>query len=204
MLDVNQNAPDFTLPEFYGGNYHFYDIPAQTSVLVFYKFSCGTCRFTFPYIQKIYDAYGELLNFRAIAEDDRDSTQKFRDDLRINIPTVLDLPPYPVSAAYGLESVPSIFIVDASHNIRFATYGFVKQDLLNFADVLAEKTGRPQIDLFQEMEVPEINPEISDYEFDQMMNQLKKLESEHPELISPDSPTQRVGESPVEGFPSAM
>lgn len=36
-------------------------------------------------------------------------------------------------------------------------------------------------------------PEISDYEFDMLMNRLKALEAEHPELITPDSPTQRVG-----------
>src|SRR5262245_3100242 len=44
------------------------------------------------------------------------------------------------------------------------------------------------------------NPEISDAEFDQLMNQLKKLEAEHPDLITPDSPTQRVGGKPREGF----
>ena len=49
----------------------------------------------------------------------------------------------------------------------------------------------------------ENNPEISDYEFDRMMSSLKKIEEEHPELLTPDSPTQRVGELPVEGFPSA-
>jgi DNA ligase (NAD+) len=43
-------------------------------------------------------------------------------------------------------------------------------------------------------------PEISDTDFDQLMNQLKKLEAEHPELIAPDSPTQRVGGKPREGF----
>src|SRR5215470_5899949 len=44
------------------------------------------------------------------------------------------------------------------------------------------------------------DPEISDAKFDQLMNQLKKLEAEHPELIEPDSPTQRVGGKPREGF----
>jgi len=43
-------------------------------------------------------------------------------------------------------------------------------------------------------------PEISDAEFDKLMQQLKDLESEHPELITPDSPTQRVGGKPREGF----
>src|SRR5579864_1418540 len=44
------------------------------------------------------------------------------------------------------------------------------------------------------------NPEISDAEFDKLMQQLKGLESEHPALVTPDSPTQRVGGKPREGF----
>jgi DNA ligase (NAD+) len=44
------------------------------------------------------------------------------------------------------------------------------------------------------------NPEISDAEFDQLMQLLKDLESEHPSLVRPDSPTQRVGGKPREGF----
>jgi len=43
-------------------------------------------------------------------------------------------------------------------------------------------------------------PEVSDAEFDTLMNELKALEKEHPELITPDSPTQRVGGKPREGF----
>ena len=37
------------------------------------------------------------------------------------------------------------------------------------------------------------DPEISDYEFDMMMQELKRIEKEHPELVTPDSPTQKVG-----------
>src|SRR4051812_48770146 len=44
------------------------------------------------------------------------------------------------------------------------------------------------------------DPEISDAEFDRLMNELKKLEAAHPELITPESPTQRVGGKPREGF----
>jgi DNA ligase (NAD+) len=44
------------------------------------------------------------------------------------------------------------------------------------------------------------NPEISDADFDKLMQQLKNLESEHPSLVTPDSPTQRVGGKPREGF----
>jgi DNA ligase (NAD+) len=43
-------------------------------------------------------------------------------------------------------------------------------------------------------------PEISDAAYDALMNELKKLEREHPDLVTPDSPTQRVGGKPAEGF----
>jgi DNA ligase (NAD+) len=46
-------------------------------------------------------------------------------------------------------------------------------------------------------------PEISDADFDKLMNDLKRLEAEHPELVTPDSPTQRVGGKPREGFVKA-
>jgi DNA ligase (NAD+) len=44
------------------------------------------------------------------------------------------------------------------------------------------------------------SPEISDADFDKLMLQLQQLEAEHPALITPDSPTQRVGGKPREGF----
>jgi DNA ligase (NAD+) len=43
-------------------------------------------------------------------------------------------------------------------------------------------------------------PEISDAEYDSLVRELQALEQEHPELITPDSPTQRVGGKPREGF----
>lgn len=46
------------------------------------------------------------------------------------------------------------------------------------------------------------NPQISDYEFDTLVKELEKLEKQFPELITPESPTQRVGEQPVTGFAS--
>lgn len=46
----------------------------------------------------------------------------------------------------------------------------------------------------------EAAPEISDLEYDRLLRQLKELEAKHPELITPDSPTQRIGEQPVEGL----
>jgi len=44
------------------------------------------------------------------------------------------------------------------------------------------------------------DPEISDEEFDRLLHELERLEADHPEIVTPDSPTQRVAGRPVEGF----
>src|SRR3954462_1962771 len=44
------------------------------------------------------------------------------------------------------------------------------------------------------------DPEVSDEEFDRLLHELERLEAEHPELVTSDSPTQRVGGRAVEGF----
>ncbi len=45
------------------------------------------------------------------------------------------------------------------------------------------------------------SPEISDFEYDELMRELLRLEAENPELVTSDSPTQRVGAAPVDSFP---
>jgi DNA ligase (NAD+) len=59
---------------------------------------------------------------------------------------------------------------------------------------------RQEIRRHEELYYVQAAPEISDAEFDGLMNELKALEARHPELITQDSPTQRVGGRPVEGF----
>jgi DNA ligase (NAD+) len=44
------------------------------------------------------------------------------------------------------------------------------------------------------------DPEVSDEEFDRLLHELERLEAEHPDLVTPDSPTQRVAGRPIEGF----
>ena len=52
---------------------------------------------------------------------------------------------------------------------------------------------RAEIERHNDLYYGQAAPEISDYEFDQLLERLKELEDEHPELVTPDSPTQRVG-----------
>ena len=59
---------------------------------------------------------------------------------------------------------------------------------------------RKQIEHHNRLYYVEAKPEISDREFDRLLEELKALEEKHPEFFSPDSPTQRVGGQPIEGF----
>jgi DNA ligase (NAD+) len=59
---------------------------------------------------------------------------------------------------------------------------------------------RETIRRHEELYYVDARPEISDAEFDALMRELQVLEAEHPELVTPDSPTQRVGGRPAEGF----
>ncbi len=59
---------------------------------------------------------------------------------------------------------------------------------------------RTELERHSELYYAEGKPEISDREFDALMRELLDLETEHPELATPDSPTRRVGGAPLEGF----
>ena len=63
---------------------------------------------------------------------------------------------------------------------------------------------RDEIRHHDELYYVQDSPEITDREYDQLLETLQKLEAEHPELITPDSPTQRVGGRPAEGFPEVV
>jgi DNA ligase (NAD+) len=59
---------------------------------------------------------------------------------------------------------------------------------------------RPELHRHNRLYYVEAAPEISDKEYDRLLKRLEELEAAHPELITPDSPTQRVGGEPLEGF----
>jgi DNA ligase (NAD+) len=59
---------------------------------------------------------------------------------------------------------------------------------------------RHTIDRHNHLYYVEAAPEISDREFDRLLEELQEIERKHPELATPDSPTQRVGGAPIEGF----
>src|SRR5439155_4809136 len=60
---------------------------------------------------------------------------------------------------------------------------------------------REEIQRHEELYYVRDDPEISDRDYDELIEKLRALEAKHPEFLTPDSPTQRVSGRPAEGFP---
>src|SRR5207244_2924918 len=59
---------------------------------------------------------------------------------------------------------------------------------------------REELDRHNYLYYVEAKPQISDTEYDRLMRELVELEAAHPELLTPDSPSQRIGGAPIDGF----
>ena len=138
-------APDFELKSLSGQLFRLRDaLQAGPIVLAFYKASCPTCQLTFPYLQTIHSSLSAELRNRiwGISQDDPAETAEFVNHLGIDFPILLDEYPYSVSTEYGLEFVPTIFIVGTDGRIQFSDYGFSKTALSRIA-AIASGDGQP-------------------------------------------------------------
>jgi len=138
QLSVGNETPDFELNDVDGRSYRLSEALAHGPVaLAFYKASCPTCQFTFPYIQKIFDRVGlrEGFTLWAVSEDDADETKDFIQQHGLTFHVLIDEYPYPVSAAFGMEFVPGIFLIQPDGKITVSDFGFTKAGLNQIAGV---------------------------------------------------------------------
>ncbi len=86
------------------------DIPgaAGARVLFFYKVTCPTCQISAPIAERLHERLGE--RFVGIGQDPREKLDQFAEELGASFTAVPDLPPYPLSDAYGIRVVPTVFV----------------------------------------------------------------------------------------------
>ena len=140
MLSAGHTAPAFQLTQLKGGRKSLEEILEKgPALLVFYKISCPVCQLTAPYLERL--AGGQKLQVIGISQDNASSTQSFNQRFGVTYPTLLDEHDngYAASNAFGISSVPSLFLVEQDGNIATAFNGFSKQDIA----ALAERAGRP-------------------------------------------------------------
>ncbi|MGH9504236.1 MAG: peroxiredoxin family protein [Terriglobales bacterium] len=128
-------APDFTLPAMDGQQFSLREALAHGPVLaVFFKISCPTCQYALPFIQRIYAAHGnKAVMIVGISQNPKKNTDAFIKEYGITFPVLLDdTSSYPVSNAYGLTNVPTIFWIAPDGEIEISSVGWAKKEMEEF------------------------------------------------------------------------
>ena len=139
MLAAGDKAPAFSLSDLQGTPHSLADLlPNGPALVVLYKVSCPVCQLTLPYLERISNGGLQLV---AISQDDASATQRFMSAFGLTMLTLLDTQRsgYPVSNAFGIDHVPSLFLVEPDGVISLAGSGFRKTEL----ESLAERAGSP-------------------------------------------------------------
>lgn len=131
-LSAGTTAPDFSLLAVDGSKFSLQDALKQGPVLAaFFKVSCPTCQYTFPYLERIHRAYGgKKITIIGISQNDQRDTAAFLKEYGVTFRTLLDdRNGYVVSNAYGLTNVPSLFLIGQDGKIEISSVGWVKQEI---------------------------------------------------------------------------
>ncbi|GAC1667471.1 MAG: redoxin domain-containing protein [Candidatus Acidiferrum sp.] len=154
-------APDFSLRALNGAEYSLSkQLDCGPVVAAFFKVSCPVCQFTFPFLERLFLRYGrDSVTFLGISQDEARATRKFAEQYGVTFPMLLDENKYATSRAYGLTSVPTVFLLDHDGTIKIASAGFDKKSLENIAAEMAQRQKLPPAALFRADErVPEYKP----------------------------------------------
>jgi peroxiredoxin len=140
-LATGKKAPDFSLPTLDGRNFTLADELARGPVvLAFFKVSCPTCQYTFPFLERLYKAYRSSgVTMVGISQNDAKETAAFVKQSGVTFPVLLDeIGRYPVSNAYGLTNVPTVYWVAQDSEIEVSSVGWLKADFEQINRKLAQ------------------------------------------------------------------
>ena len=140
-LATGTKAPEFEVKTLDGKPFSLSDQLAHGPVvLVFFKVSCPTCQYALPFYQRLFKAYGRNgVTLVGISQNSAKDTAAFNKEFSITFPTLLDdMHSYPVSNAYGLTNVPSIFWIGQDRELEVSSVGWFKADFEEINRRMAE------------------------------------------------------------------
>jgi len=150
-LATGARAPAFTLKDGDGKSHTLAEALQQGPVLLaFFKVSCPVCQFAFPFVERLHQAVKDKTNVRVwgVSQDDARDTREFAREWGCSFPLLLDDAGYPVSNAYGLTNVPTLFLVQPGGAIQVSSVGFSRKDLEAVAAEFGKLTGQ-RVAVFQ-------------------------------------------------------
>jgi len=140
-LATGTTAPEFELKTLDGKKFSLRDELANGPVvLAFFKVSCPTCQYTFPFLERLHKGYaGKSIKVVGVSQNGAAETAAFAKEFGVTFPVLLDdTQTYPVSNAYGLTNVPTIFWIDQDLEIEISSVGWVKADFEQINRKIAE------------------------------------------------------------------
>ncbi|MBZ5526956.1 MAG: TlpA family protein disulfide reductase [Acidobacteriia bacterium] len=154
-IDAGHTAPDFSLKTAEGCEFSLDKLCERGPVVAaFFKISCPVCQFTFPFLERLHRQYaGDGVVILGVSQNDARDTRKFCKEYGVTFPVVLDDAGYPVSNAYGISNVPTVYLIDSARSVKVSCMGFGKQDLETIAGALAERRKLPATPLFLPNEI---------------------------------------------------
>lgn len=158
---VGKSAPPFELSSVEGEACSLESLSARGPVLAaFFKVSCPTCQFTLPFLERLYRQLGPNgVQVLGISQDGARDSQRFAKQFGVTFPLLIDAEPYAVSRKYGVEYVPTLFLIAPDSQVEVSGDGFSKTDLLAIQKSLARHLSLTPPPLFQPGEkVPEYKP----------------------------------------------
>ena len=143
-LTVGKKAPDFTLTAMDGSKFSLQEALGRGPVvLAFFKISCPVCQYAFPYVERIYKTYGgKNVTIVGVSQNEKKDTAKFNQEFGVTFPVLLDdTKSYPVSNAYGLTNVPTLFWIGQDGEIEISSVGWVRKEMEDIHRRAAETSG---------------------------------------------------------------
>ncbi len=140
-LPIGKMAPDFTLKAMDGKQFCLgKELSRGPVVLAFFKVSCPTCQYAFPFLERLYKTYtNNGVTIVGVSQNNSQETSAFMKDFGITFPVLLDeIGKYPVSNAYGLTNVPTVFWIAQDGEIEVSSVGWVKADFEQINQKLAQ------------------------------------------------------------------
>ena len=150
-LAPGTQAPDFTLPSMEDKPFSLHAALERGPVLAaFFKISCPTCQYAFPFLQRIYQAHGNnTVTIVGISQNGKKDTGAFLKEYEITFPVLLDdTRSYPVSNAYGLTNVPTIFWIAPGGDIQISSAGWIRKEMEEFNQRAAQTSSEANKPLF--------------------------------------------------------
>jgi peroxiredoxin len=115
------------------------DFGSGPLALFFYKVTCPVCQMAAPKVKGFDLAYpGRIVG---IGQDPEENLASFGRQFGMTFRTLPDLPPYDASNAYGIETVPTTYLVDREGTIQEAVESWDRDGLNRLSKTLAELTG---------------------------------------------------------------